>query len=196
MSDATTKWEEFLNPELLRGKLISASIYIATFEFLVDSIVERIKSFFINGFDANGPLISPEYKTEVLSRNTSRIYALLSWLQEQNAIDSKDVQAFDKIKKYRNEVAHELPKIISGETGIAFLEQFPVMVSLLKKIEVWWIVNLEIPINPDLADAEIDETGIVPGPVWTLQLMIDLALAEPEKANYYLNEFKKRRIKP
>lgn len=196
MSDTAEKWEGFLNPELLRGKLISASIYLATFEFLIDSIVDRIESFFTDGFDANGPLVSPEYKAEVLSRNTSRVYASLSWLLDQNAIDSEDLQVFEDIKRCRNEVAHELPKIISGEADIRFLEQFPAMMSLLEKIEVWWIVNYEIPINPDFADAEIDEAGIVPGPVWTLQLMIDIALGEPEKANFYLNEFKKWRVKP
>lgn len=195
MSDSTTRWEEFLNPELLRGKLISASIYLAAYELLVDSIVERIKSFFTNGFNANGPQVSLKYKVEVLSRNTSLVYASLSWLQEQGAIDDKDVQAFEVIKKCRNEVAHEMPKIISGESEIQFIEQFPVMVSLLKKIEIWWIVNLEIPINPDFADADIDEAGIVPGPVWNLQLMIDVALGEPDKANYYLDEFKKQQIK-
>ena len=196
MSDTRQKWEEFLNPELLREKLISASIYLATYEFLIDRIVERIESFFTNGFDANGPIVSSKYKAEVLSRNTSRVYASLSWLQEQGAIDGKDLAAFEAIKKCRNEVAHELPKLISGESEITFVEQFPVMVALLRKIEVWWIVNLEIPINPDFADADIAEDGIVPGPVLTLRLMIDIALGEPEKANYYLNEFKKRRVKP
>lgn len=196
MSDTTNRWEEFLDPELLRGKLISASIYLAAYELLVDSIVERIKGFFAECFNAERPLISQKYKTEVLSRNTSRVYASLSWLQEHDVIDGKDLEAFESIKKCRNEVAHELPRIIAGESKLAFLEQFPVMVALLRKIEVWWIVNLEIPINDDLAEKEIDEAGIVPGPVLNLQLMVDIALGDPDKATYYLNEFRKRRVKP
>jgi len=41
-------WEEFLNPEVMRPRLIAASIYIAGFEALKDSIVGRIREFFWN----------------------------------------------------------------------------------------------------------------------------------------------------
>ncbi|MBJ7278541.1 hypothetical protein JHC43_18835 [Marinobacter salarius] len=34
MSDSTRNWEDFLNPEILKTKLISASIYLAAFEIL------------------------------------------------------------------------------------------------------------------------------------------------------------------
>ena len=53
-------------------------------------------------------------------------------------------------------------------------------------------MNFEIPINPDFDSAEIDESGIVPGAVMTIQLMFEIALGEPEKAAYFLNEFKRR----
>ena len=55
-------WETFLNPETLRPNLIAASVYIAAFELLKATIVDRIKEFFTNGFDdewvAHGPEIS------------------------------------------------------------------------------------------------------------------------------------------
>ena len=38
--------EDFLNPEILRPKLIVASIYITAFELLKSTIVERIRSFY------------------------------------------------------------------------------------------------------------------------------------------------------
>lgn len=44
-------WENFLNPEVLRPNLIMASLYIAAFEMLKDTIVERIRDFYITGFD-------------------------------------------------------------------------------------------------------------------------------------------------
>lgn len=191
MNDSASEWEEFLDPELLRGKLISASIYLAAFELLTDSIIGRIGTFFTEGFDVNGPIISSEYKAEVLSRNRSRLHASLSWLREQDAIDDNDLKAFEVIKKCRNTVAHELPQIIGGNAQADYLAQFPIMIALLKKIEVWWIINFEVPINPDLDDADIDEAGIMPGPVITLQVMLDIALGSPEEASRYFNEFKK-----
>jgi hypothetical protein len=64
--------------------------------------------------------------------------------------------------------------------------------ALLRKIETWWIVNFETPINPDLEEAEIAEAGIVPGPSLVLQLMTEIALGPPEKSRAFLNEFRKR----
>jgi hypothetical protein len=46
-----------------------------------------------------------------------------------------------------------------------FAERFGDMTTLLDKIERWWIVNVEIPTNPDFdgKHEEIDESGIIPG---------------------------------
>lgn len=195
MTDVTSKWENFLNPDLLRGKLISASIYLAAYELLVDSIVDRTRVFFADGFNSTGWIISEGYKQEVLSRHKKPVDACLLWLKDQNAVNDADLQKFENVTICRNDVAHRLQKIVSGEIDLRFLDLLPEMISLLKKIEVWWIVNIEIPINPDFADKEIDESGIIPGPVWTLQLLIDIALGEPDKAAYYLDEFKKMKGK-
>lgn len=44
-------WDEFLNPEVMRSRLIAASIYIAGFEALKDAIVGRIRDFFCSAFE-------------------------------------------------------------------------------------------------------------------------------------------------
>jgi hypothetical protein len=60
--------EDFFNPEILRPKLIVASIYITAFELLKSTIVERIRSFYtLGGLDKD----DPEYKSKVLTRNRS-----------------------------------------------------------------------------------------------------------------------------
>ncbi len=38
--------EEFLNPEIMRERLISASIYIAAFESLKETIIEKIRFYY------------------------------------------------------------------------------------------------------------------------------------------------------
>ena len=53
-------WEDFLNPDVVRPVLISASIYIAGFEALKDAIIGRIRDFFSYGFDESGDKISPK----------------------------------------------------------------------------------------------------------------------------------------
>src|ERR1039458_385518 len=48
-------WEEFLTPEILRNKLISASLYLAAFEMLKDSVVGRRGADERNGYREDCP---------------------------------------------------------------------------------------------------------------------------------------------
>jgi hypothetical protein len=189
-ADTKANWEEFLNPGLLRGKLISASIFLAAFAILKESIIGRIKDFCV-GFDTNGDIIDPKYQTDVLARNKSPLYASLSWLEEMKAIDAADMATFETLKACRNAIAHELPRLVGGNVVLDHLVLFPDLLSLLRKTELWWIVNVEIPTNPDFDGAEVDESGIIPGPVITLRLMTDIALGSEEESTFYFNEFKR-----
>ena len=74
-----------------------------------------------------------------------------------------------------------------------FAERFNDMTTLLDKIERWWIINVEIPTDPDLIEKidEIDLDGIVPGPIAGLKMMLDVALGSNETASYYINRFRK-----
>lgn len=70
--------------------------------------------------------------------------------------------------------------------------RFSEMVSLLDKIERWWIVNVEITTDPQFDGQEIDEEGIIPGPIIGLRLMMDIALGSEEDSRKYLDEFMRR----
>ena len=128
-------WERFLNPETLRQNLIVASMFIAAFEILKDNIVDRIKHFYITGFDQTGWRIDPKYEAEVLRRNRSPVFASLSWLHEHEAINKQDIKAFEKVRNCRNEIAHELPRMLTEGIGQDRASLFAEMVRLLKKIE-------------------------------------------------------------
>ncbi|MEK7516537.1 MAG: hypothetical protein AAB562_02990 [Patescibacteria group bacterium] len=190
-------WENFLNPDVTRSRLPAASVYIAAFEALKDSIVGRIRGFFWTGFDETGDRVDPKYQSDVLARNRSPVYASLDWLKEMNAIDEADVRAFDRVKACRNTLAHQLFSTLGSELGSESLppdfEQCCLdMVSLLRKIEVWWISNVEIPTNPDYDGSDIDEEGILPGPIISIQLLHDIALGDEERSHFYYNEFRRQ----
>ena len=179
-------WETLLNPDALRPNLIAASIYISSFELLKTTIVDRIKDFFTNGFDRNGPHISPEYQSEVLSKNGSPVYASLAWLKEMQAIDDADVAAFERVKELRNKLAHELTSVLFEGLPTGFVEGLKEMVSLLDKVERFWIIGVEIPTNPDLHDKDIDVADVIPGPIMGLRLLLDVALGSEEESRKHL----------
>lgn len=186
-------WENFLNPAILRNHLISASIYIASFEALKDAVIGRTRDFFWNGFDQAGDRIDPKYGHDVLSRNKSTVYASLDWLKEMGAISDADIESFNHVKECRNVLAHRLLATLGSE-GMPpdFQKRFQEMVALLHKIELWWIREVEIPTNPDFDEQDIDEDGIMPGRVMVIKLLCDIALGDDKSSRFYYEQFKKR----
>ncbi|WP_050416499.1 hypothetical protein [Azoarcus sp. CIB] len=191
MSDTADQWERFLDPDVVRPSLFLATMFITTFEILKDSVVDDIRGYYTNGFDENGPTVEPEYRSKVLSKNKSPLYASLQWLRENDAIDNEDLATFEQLKKTRNLLAHQLFAVVTGQVESAHEAQFDALVALLRKIGVWWVVNVEIPTNPGFDGQEIDEEGIVPGAVLSLQMLIQVASGNTE----LLEQWRKERVK-
>jgi hypothetical protein len=190
-----SSWETFLNPETLRFNLIAASVYISVFEVLKNTIVDRIRDFYTNGFNQDGWIIDPKYETTILSKNRSPVYASLEWLKEMNAIDDADITTFEGVKKLRNELAHALTQRLHEGLPAEMPERIGEMFFLVDKIERWWIVNVEIPTDPDMIDREIDESAIIPGPSMGLRMLFEIALGPDEESKKWLDAFTKLKEK-
>lgn len=182
-------WERALHPETLRANIITASIFSMAFEMLKSSIIEKIEGFFTNGFDESGANVCPEYKEKVLSINKSRLYASLKWLQSMKAIDDKYLEVFEHIKRCRNTLAHEMLTFASSGVDFDVAKAFEEMIELLRKIEIWWFENLDMAIDPDAYPEDLDLEQVIPGPVWSLQMLIDVALGPEEEARKYYDHF-------
>lgn len=183
------EWERFLNPEVLRANLMLASIYIASYEILKDSIINPIKDFYINGFKGNDYIIDPRYKSEVLSRNKSELYASLEWLKDSKVITEDDMTLFEQVKKCRNNIAHEISRMLAEGLPSDFSDCFNNLLALVDKVGRWWIVNVEIPTDSSFDGREVSEEEIIPGQVARLRMMMDIALGSEEESKFYFNEF-------
>lgn len=188
MTDHNEHWERFLDPEVVRPSLFMATMFITVFEILKNSIVDRIRDFYSTGWSVDGNTISPEYASNVLSRNKSAVYASLNWLLELAAINEADLAIFEQLKSTRNPLAHRLFDVVTGQAASTHQEQFTALVELLRKIEVWWIVNVELATNPDFDDQEIDEAGIVPGSILSLQMLLQVASGSTELLKAWRNQ--------
>ena len=74
----TQALESFLNPSILRSNLIAVALYIAAFELLHDSIVERLRRFYARPSDTTPePVPGPDYESKVL-QGRKRSYPLRS----------------------------------------------------------------------------------------------------------------------
>jgi hypothetical protein len=185
MSDTADQWERFLDPDVVRPSLFLATMFITTFEILKDAIVDDLRGFYTSGFDEHGSTVDPEYQSKVLSKNKSPLYASLQWLRENDAIDDEDLATFEQLKKTRNLLAHQLFGVVTEQVKSTHEAQFDALVTLLRKIGVWWVVSVEIPTNPDFDGKEIDEEGIVPGAVLSLQMLIQVASGNTELLEHW-----------
>jgi hypothetical protein len=134
-------------------------------------------------------VVSPEYNEKVLSLNRSPLYASLKWLQDMGAIGDEDLEKFEYIKRCRNTLSHEMLTFASSGVDFDVAEAFEEMVSLLRKIEIWWFENFEMAIDPEAYPEDLDLEQVIPGPVWTLQMLIDVALGPEEEARKYYDHF-------
>lgn len=190
MNAADESWEKFLHPETLKNNLIAISLFITAFEMFKDRVVEKPETFFTNGFDEKGFIVDERYKTDVLARSTSKLYASLLWLEEMDAIEQTDIAIFDSIRQHRNEVAHEPMEFLASAKRNFDSSKFQDLIMLLAKIEKWWFVNFELSIDPDMLPEGANLDEVVPGPIWSLQLMLDIALGNEPEQGYYYNAFK------
>ncbi|WP_257221658.1 MULTISPECIES: DUF4145 domain-containing protein [unclassified Acinetobacter] len=188
--DYREQWESFLNPEVFRDRIINISMYITIYEMLKDSIISRIKDFYvmtlIGAKDLEG---EEEYRLEVLSRHKNHFYASISWLIENEVINEEDKENIEILKSYRNYLAHEMSDIVFNGEIKDLMKNFLCAYQLIHKIENWWIVNFEMAINPDFTDAnleDIDIDNIQSGK----KLMIDMALSVLSGSEELLKKFK------
>ena len=178
------QWEDLLTPAVLQERLISTSLYMTAFEMLKESIVGRLRDFYCIGF-ADGELtISPQYEEKVLSLANSPLYASLRWLVREEVIVEQDVEVFERLKKLRNALAHELPSIVLTGRYVGLVEE---MQCLMRKVEVWWVVNVEIATDPRFDDVEVDSEGITPGPILMMQIMFEVIAGNESLKEYYKN---------
>jgi hypothetical protein len=72
-AQAMRSWEKLSNPKVLQQNLVLAGLYLAAYELLRGSIVDRLRNFFSAGslkVSPRGTLVgtpAPEYSTRVLA---------------------------------------------------------------------------------------------------------------------------------
>lgn len=173
-TNTKTSWEKFLNPQSLKNNLIKCSVYIVFFEKLKESIVEKIKDFYWTGYENGKDIIDEKYKKRFYKQGVDIFDESLNWLIEHGAISNTDKQKIIELKNHRNEIAHEMANFIaSNEKDVKetlLLECY----EILSKIDKWWIVEVELPTNPESMQIDpntIDYKGIFSGNMALLQLL-------------------------
>ena len=188
---AHESWLKFLNPESLRCSLILASLYLAAYEILRTSIIDQIKSFYTIGCPADAKTADPQYTTDVVSLDKSPLRASALWLQRRGVLDASDLIKLDSIREHRNAIAHDLPKFVTTTEAHVDVSLFQAICELVAKVDRWWIVEFEIPVNSDFDGKDIDSSGCQSGNMIFLHMLVQIAIGSPEDPEFYYRKFQK-----
>ena len=171
--------------------MLVASLFLTAHEILLTVVQDRIKGFLCTESTIkNGEIVykySKLFETEVLNRDIPFLdkknrgyhlwYSSLLWLADNEVITPDEVHELEAVRCQRNDIAHKLKSLllddsISINTGLLIkLKQ------LVQKIERWWVINVEIPINPEFDGQTIDEENIKSGNMILLDYLIEIVLS-------------------
>jgi hypothetical protein len=166
--------DEFLNSDTIKNNLMISALYLTAYELLRSAIIDNIKQFFLFG----GEVPDEQYKNEVTRVHKDLLHASCLWLQGNNVITEEDLRKIENIRRHRNQIAHELPKLLldgDNNLSLGYLLQIR---ELLEKIELWWVINVEIPANQNFDGDEISEKDIHPGRVILMDYIVSSASTE------------------
>lgn len=156
----------------VQNGLLTASLFIMSFECLKEFVEGHFKSFFSNGFETGKdgklvyipskqyPAVKAEYEQrykelakKLLDIDTGRItnfQVACAWFHAMEAITDEDMTVIIYSSKMRNDFAHELYKWIFDD-NLPYLDKNFVNgpINLYFKISNWWIKNVEQSILPE-----------------------------------------------
>jgi len=179
-------WKKFFNPKEIKKNLIDASLFLSFYEILNNEVVERIFSVYSNNYRDGKWIASEEYKKEIIGRkiygtknkDTNIFLSSCQWLVDNSVISQNEYDQIVKIKEHRNRIAHDLTKFLFDSECIIDKELFNQMKVLTIKIEKWWILEFEIPINPEFDGQDIDTENIISVQQFILDYILNIATTD------------------
>jgi len=149
----------------------------------------------MQGFEDGNLIVDKSYETEVLSLDKRNIVsASLLWLKKQGAFDDSIISEFNRIRRHRNELVHEMILFLSSPKEVDS-DLFESMITIFIEFEKWWIIWFESSVNPEAFPDDIDIDQIIPGVEFGITMMLNIALGKEPDQGRYLNYYKQYKAK-
>jgi hypothetical protein len=175
MEDYEGRLRAKLDPEAVRHALVRAGCFLSAYELIKAEVVNKVHDFYWCGFeDGNHQYDEDEYRQRVMSRDSNRFKASCSWLVESGALTSEQVAILEEIRVHRNEIAHELPKLLIDPDFEVRADLLEAAVECVRKLGVFW-GSIEVQIDPYWDDKEVDYDGIKSMPFMLMEYLASIA---------------------
>lgn len=189
--DSKNVWKEYLNildEEILDDNMRFAMLFILNFECLKEFLISQMKEIFSNEYELNNQgelelVVSDEYREQVRKldpKNKNPLTAALLWFESLGAINQEEIELFNKIRFRRNEITHELLENLMKGFCNDDIELFRSLLELYRKVDKWWINQVEIPLTGEDIPDEYDANGVKGSQAFVLELLNDIVLGKKD----------------
>lgn len=165
--------DEFLqnisDKNTIQNHLTFMALYIALYENFTATFIENVKAFLCDLSIKDGKLNYREttlYREKIKNRvidqngNKDALKATILWLQDKGAMSAQDYSDFLQIKSIRNTYAHEMPRLIIEGVPLENIQWFFKLLELYRKLDKWWINEIELPISGIVLPGTYDESNV------------------------------------
>ena len=189
-------WKNILDENILKTNINFVAVFVMNYECLKEFVIEQIRDFYSEHFHMDGDRIVCEetraYKEEVRALDKNLENASLKWFIDVGAITQEDYDTYQKIRRKRNDITHELLKNLN----VGFCEDdaqlFADMLRIYNTFDKWWINEIEIPISIDNIPEDYDKDGVCGGQALMLSIINEIVFGnEGDKYKELLNELMK-----
>ena len=180
MSDLDV-WENILNGERLKVNVNFAAAFVLHYECLKDFVISQVRDFYCDIKVVDGEIVYQEdlaYKKEVRELDKKVDNASLHWFVNSGAITEDDYLLYQEIRQKRNEIVHRFYDNLCNGFTEDDAKLFAKLIELYKKLDKWWINEIEIPIAGDEIPDGYDSESVCGGVSITLDIINDIIFSE------------------
>lgn len=147
----------------IRRQFIYAGLLLTIFERFTDFVIKRVDEFLSRGLSVKDGKVTfirgEEFKKIIKEKgsgdpgqhNNKVFRAAIRWLHELNAIEQAELEHVEKLYTLRNDIGHELFRIIADDNKQPIrLVDVVLAQHIYVKVTRWWIKEIEAAVHPDM----------------------------------------------
>ena len=176
-----------LDEGILKYNVSFASMFVLNYECLKEYVIGQIREFYSENIHFEDDKMvceeSLSYKREVRTLDKNIENASLKWFIKENVITHEEYEIYQKIRQRRNDITHELLKNLNKGFNEQDVKLFSSLLDMYRKIDKWWINEIEIPISGNEIPDDYDMENVCGGQAIVLSIINNIVLGN-EGAKY------------
>lgn len=181
MDDYKERLEAKLAPEQLRQTLVGAGTFLSAYELIKLQVIDGVRSEYWRDLrDGENVYDEARYQREVLALDPdSRFRASAAWLVQAGALKAEQAAVLGAVRDHRNEIAHELPRMIIDPDVEVRMELLLAAAGVLRAVGIFW-GRETVAINPQWDGQEVADEDIWSGPSLLMSMLLEIAGLVPD----------------